>query len=87
MPTSAAAIESNPMTKALRIVVADDEPVMLDYFQRMLPWLGYEVVAAAANGRELVELCQAKSRINCNTVWRRGFPQVFDSRVFCEDVR
>jgi CheY-like chemotaxis protein len=60
MPTSAAAIESNPMTKALRIVVADDEPVMLDYFQRMLPWLGYEVVAAAANGRELVELCHEK---------------------------
>ena len=27
------------------------------------------------------------SRINCNTVLRRGFPQVFDSRVFCEDVR
>ena len=46
------------MTRALRIVVADDEPVMLDYFQRMLPWLGYEVVAAAANGRELVELCR-----------------------------
>jgi YesN/AraC family two-component response regulator len=60
MPTSAAAIESNPMTRALRIVVADDEPVMLDYFQRMLPWLGYEVVAAAANGRELVELCHEK---------------------------
>jgi CheY-like chemotaxis protein len=48
------------MTRALRIVVADDEPVMLDYFQRMLPWLGYEVVAAAANGRELVELCHEK---------------------------
>jgi YesN/AraC family two-component response regulator len=48
------------MTIALRIVVADDEPVMRDYFQRMLPWLGYEVVAAAANGRELVELCHEK---------------------------
>ena len=56
----AAAIESNPMTRVLRIVVADDEPLMLDYFQRMLPWLGYEVVAAAANGRELVELCHEK---------------------------
>ena len=48
------------MTRVLRIVVADDEPVMRDYFQRMLPWLGYEVVAAAANGRELVELCHEK---------------------------
>ena len=46
------------MTRVLRIVVADDEPLMRDYFQRMLPWLGYEVVAAAANGRELVELCR-----------------------------
>ncbi len=48
------------MTRVLRIVVADDEPVMRDYFQRMLPWLGHEVVAAAANGRELVELCHEK---------------------------
>ena len=46
------------MTRALRIVVADDEPDMRDYFQRMLPRLGHEVVAAAANGRELVELCR-----------------------------
>jgi CheY-like chemotaxis protein len=48
------------MTRALRIVVADDEPVMRDYFQRMLPWLGHEVVAAAANGCELVQLCHDK---------------------------
>ena len=46
------------MTRALRIVVADDEPVVLDYFQRILPRLGHEVVAAAANGRELVEMCR-----------------------------
>ena len=48
------------MTRVLRIVVADDEPVMRDYFQRMLPWLGYDVVAAAANGCELVQLCHEK---------------------------
>ena len=46
------------MTRALRIVVADDEPDVRDYFQRMLPRLGHAVVAAAANGRELVELCR-----------------------------
>ena len=46
------------MTRALRIAVADDEPVVRDYFRRMLPRLGHEVVAAAANGRELVELCR-----------------------------
>ena len=46
------------MTRALRIAVADDEPVVLDYFRRILPRLGHEVVAAAANGRDLVELCR-----------------------------
>jgi response regulator NasT len=46
------------MTRVLRIAVADDEPVVRDYFQRMLPRMGHEVVAAAANGRELVELCR-----------------------------
>jgi CheY-like chemotaxis protein len=46
------------MTRTLRIAVADDEPVVRDYFRRMLPRLGHEVVAAAANGRELVEMCR-----------------------------
>jgi response regulator NasT len=46
------------MTRALRIAVADDEPDVRDYFQRVLPRLGHEVVAAAADGRELVELCR-----------------------------
>jgi CheY-like chemotaxis protein len=46
------------MTRPLRIAVADDEPVVLDYFRRILPRLGHEVVAAAATGRELVELCR-----------------------------
>jgi response regulator NasT len=45
------------MTKTLRIAVADDEPDVRDYFRRILPRMGHEVVAAAANGRELVELC------------------------------
>jgi CheY-like chemotaxis protein len=42
----------------LRIAVADDEPDVRDYFQVMLPRLGHKVVATAANGRELVELCR-----------------------------
>jgi response regulator NasT len=45
------------MTRTLRIAVADDEPDVRDYFQRMLPRLGHEVVAVAADGRELVEVC------------------------------
>lgn len=46
------------MTRVLRIAVADDEPVVRDYFQRMLPRMGHEVVATASNGRDLVELCR-----------------------------
>jgi response regulator NasT len=45
------------MAKTLRIAVADDEPDVRDYFRRILPRMGHEVVAAAANGRDLVDLC------------------------------
>jgi response regulator NasT len=43
------------MNRSLRIVVADDEPRMRDYFKKMLPRLGHQVIAAAANGKELVD--------------------------------
>lgn len=42
------------MTPPLRIVVADDEPDMRDYFQKILPRLGHTVVAAVQNGQDLV---------------------------------
>jgi CheY-like chemotaxis protein len=45
------------MSKTLRIAVADDEPDMLDYFRVVLPRLGYQVVAMARTGSELVNLC------------------------------
>ena len=45
------------MTQPLRIVVADDEPDMRDYFRKILPHLGHRLVAVAENGRELVQLC------------------------------
>ena len=47
------------MTRALRIAVADDEPDVRDYFRRILPRLGHQVVAVAQTGRELVERCRA----------------------------
>src|SRR5690348_1622105 len=46
------------MTQCLRIVVADDEADMRDYFKQTLPELGHEVVGAATNGRELVDRCR-----------------------------
>lgn len=47
------------MSRALRIAVADDEVDMRDYFRKILPLLGHEVVAAVENGRQLVEQCRA----------------------------
>jgi two-component system, response regulator PdtaR len=47
------------MNASLRIIVADDEPDMRDYFRKSLPRLGHNVVAVAQNGRELVEQCRA----------------------------
>jgi response regulator NasT len=47
------------MNQSLRIVIADDETDMRDYFRSILPYLGHKVVAVATNGRELVEQCRA----------------------------
>ncbi len=46
------------MSRGLRVVVADDEQYMRDYFQELLPRLGHQVVAAGG-GEQLVALCQA----------------------------
>jgi len=46
------------MKQALRFSVADDEPDMRDFFERMLPLCGHQVVSVAETGRELVEHCQ-----------------------------
>jgi response regulator NasT len=46
------------MNSSLRIAVADDEPDMRDYFSRILPRLGHQVVVLAQTGRELVERCR-----------------------------
>jgi two-component system, response regulator PdtaR len=47
------------MIHPLRIAIADDELDMRDYFQKILPLLGHQVIAAAKDGRELVEMCAA----------------------------
>jgi response regulator NasT len=47
------------MTQALRIAVADDELDVRDYYQRLLPRLGHQLVAVAQTGRELIERCHA----------------------------
>lgn len=47
------------MAANLRIAVADDEPDMQRYFERILPRMGHEVVAVANNGRDLIDRCLA----------------------------
>jgi response regulator NasT len=46
------------MTQGLRILVADDEADMRDYFNQVLPEMGHEVVGTATNGRQLVDKCR-----------------------------
>jgi response regulator NasT len=46
------------MTTGLRIAVADDEPEMRDFFEKVLPRFGHQVVAVAENGVQLVEHCR-----------------------------
>jgi AmiR/NasT family two-component response regulator len=45
------------MSRFLRAVVADDEPIMLMYLKETLEELGHKVVAEAEDGRELIEKC------------------------------
>lgn len=46
------------MSPSPSIAVADDEPDMRDWYARILPRLGYRVVAIAANGADLVRQCR-----------------------------
>jgi response regulator NasT len=46
------------MKTNLRIAVADDEQDMRDFFERMLPRYGHQVVSVAENGRQLIEHCR-----------------------------
>jgi response regulator NasT len=46
------------MATGLRIAVADDEPEMRDFFEKILSRFGHQVVAVAENGEQLVEHCR-----------------------------
>lgn len=45
-------------TKSLRIAIADDESDIRQYFRRLLPRFGHQVVVEAETGAKLVELCR-----------------------------
>lgn len=48
------------MSRPLRIVVADDEQDVRDYFTELLPGLGHQVVGCAATGNDLFRQCCAE---------------------------
>lgn len=43
----------------MQIAVADDEPDMREYYQKVLPRLGHRVTTTARDGHELVDKCLA----------------------------
>lgn len=47
------------MKEVLRVAIAEDEPELLEDLREMLVDLGHQVVAATANGQELVDECEA----------------------------
>ena len=49
------------MTSGLRIAVADDEVEMRDFFEKVLPGFGHQVLSVAENGTQLVEHCRELS--------------------------
>lgn len=51
---------------ALRVVIADDEPITRMDIKEILEEKGYEVIGEAADGFDAVELCKAKSRSSCS---------------------
>jgi response regulator NasT len=46
------------MTSGLRISVADDEPEMRDFFEKVLPRFGHQVVSVSENGKQLIDHCR-----------------------------
>jgi response regulator NasT len=51
-------MSETPSEHPLRIAVADDEPDMRDFLQKLLTHLGHVVVAVAADGEDLVRQCR-----------------------------
>lgn len=46
------------MIHSLRISVADDEPDLREYYERVLTYLGHSVASSSSNGLELLNECR-----------------------------
>lgn len=49
---------NNHTLHRVRVAVADDEVELRDYWQKILPRLGFELVGVVSSGEELVQLCR-----------------------------
>lgn len=74
------------MTTSLRIAVADDEPEMREFFEKVLPRFGHQVVAVAENGRQLVEHCrQLKPDLVITDIKMPGLDGIEASSQVCRE--
>ena len=48
------------MDRSLRIIAADDELLIREYYQQAVPALGHEIVAIVDTGADLIEKCRAQ---------------------------
>src|ERR1700722_19739471 len=46
------------MDRSLRIIAADDELLIREYYQQAVPALGHQIVAVVDTGAELIENCR-----------------------------
>jgi AmiR/NasT family two-component response regulator len=49
--------KGSSMERSLRIITADDDLIVQEYYQQALPALGHEIVAVVNTGAELIEQC------------------------------
>lgn len=47
----------NAPARGLRIIVADDDARMREFYEAVLTQIGHQVVGSAANGKQLAQLC------------------------------
>ncbi|MCA9080680.1 MAG: response regulator, partial [Planctomycetaceae bacterium] len=56
---SAPIAQTGPQQRTLRIAVADDEPEMCAFLQKLCEHLGHQVIVAVDNGQDLIDACLA----------------------------
>src|SRR4051794_18913342 len=74
------------MARPLKIVIADDDPGVLDTYKRMLRGLGHTVIGAASSGAELVEQAQSqKPELVISDIKMGDFDGIEAARQICQN--